>query len=358
MKKRLRTAKSVKLPKKKQSALVKILKTQNIGTIVVDEAHHLKNAWWKSLSEIKNSLSPTIVGLTATPPYDVSYTEWQRYIELNGPVDTEISVPELIIEGNLCPHQDYVFFSLPTDKEHHKIIKYRQDINTLFDAITSDETLIEALEKHPIFQNPNEQLDWIYTNLEYYSATLIFLNAIGKNISINHLEIIGDKEFIIPELNYEWIEILLTFYLYKDPENFKEFELHQEKLINRLKRGGAMERRTVNFSHNRRVNKFLSASTTKLDSIKEIVDFEHSHLKQNLRMVILTDYIRKEFLIQNKTNELELNKIGVLPIFEKLRRTNTQNIKIGVLTGSLVMIPLSAYVAFKEIAATYNVYDN
>ncbi|WP_198553852.1 DEAD/DEAH box helicase family protein [Tenacibaculum sp. Bg11-29] len=347
--------KESKTTKEKTAALVKILKAQNIGTIVVDEAHHLKNAWWKSLSEIKNALSPTIVGLTATPPYDVSYTEWQRYIELNGPVDTEISVPELIIEGNLCPHQDYVFFSLPTDKEHHKIIKYRQDINALFDAITRDETLIEALEKHPIFQNPNEQLDWIYTNLEYYSATLIFLNAIGKNISINHLEVIGDKEFIIPELNYEWIEILLTFYLYKNPESFKEFELHQEKLINKLKRGGAMERRTVNFSHNRRVNKFLSASTTKLDSIKEIVDFEHSHLKQNLRMVILTDYIRKEFLIQDKTNELELNKIGVLPIFEKLRRTNTKSIKTGVLTGSLVMIPLSAYVAFKEIAATYNV---
>ena len=48
----------------------------------------------------------TIVALTATPPYDVSPFEWQPYEELCGPVDAEVSVPELVLEGDLCPHQD------------------------------------------------------------------------------------------------------------------------------------------------------------------------------------------------------------------------------------------------------------
>lgn len=52
--------------------IVKSLKAKGIGTIVVDEAHHLKNEWWKSLNSIKCALKPTIVGLTATPPYDVT----------------------------------------------------------------------------------------------------------------------------------------------------------------------------------------------------------------------------------------------------------------------------------------------
>ncbi|RLD64508.1 MAG: restriction endonuclease subunit R, partial [Bacteroidetes bacterium] len=348
-------SKQKKVLEKKTDKIIKALKAQNIGTIVVDEAHHLKNAWWQSLSKIKKALNPTIVGLTATPPYDVSYAEWQRYIELNGPVDAEISVPELVVEGDLCPHQDYIFFSRPTDEEAHKITEYRHRIDMLFDEIKADQTLIQALEKHPIYQSPNKELDWIYTNLEYYSATLIFLNAVGKEISTGHIEIIGDKKFLIPKLNYEWIEILLTFYLYKDSENFKQFEDHQEKLINKLKRGGAIERRAVNFRHNRRINNSLSSSIGKLESIDKIVDFEHDYLKKDLRMVILTDYIRKEFLIQEQNNDLELNKIGVLPIFEKLRRTNNRKIKIAILTGSLIVIPVSALNAFKEITKKYNI---
>ncbi|MGB3182023.1 MAG: hypothetical protein WBB45_11570 [Cyclobacteriaceae bacterium] len=52
---------------------------------------------------------------------------------------------------------------------------------------------------------------------------------------------------------------------------------------------------------------------------------------------------------------MELNKIGVLPIFEQLRRTNDRNIKIGVLTGSLIIIPVSASEAFRKVAARYNI---
>lgn len=339
----------------KTKEIIQLLQAQNIKTIVVDEAHHLKNAWWQSLTEIKKALNPTIVGLTATPPYDVSHLEWQRYIELNGPVDAEISVPELVVEGDLCPHQDYVFFSRPTAGESQEISDYRQRIDTLFNEIKEDLTLVQALEKHPIYQAPNKQLDWIYNNLEYYSATLIFLNAVGKEITNDHLEVIGDKKFSVPKLNYEWIETLLTFYLFKDPQNFAIYREHQQKLANKLKRNGAMERRSVNFRHNKRISSFLSSSISKMRSISQIVDFEYSNLKEDLRMVILTDYIRKEFLVNKSTNDLELNKIGVLPIFEQLRRTNQRGIKIGVLTGSLIIIPVSAFEAFKEVAAKYKV---
>ncbi len=351
----INTSNEKKSTRGKTGEVIKALKAINLGTIVVDEAHHLKNAWWQSLSEVKNAINPTIVGLTATPPYDVSYAEWQRYIELNGPVDAEISVPELVVEGDLCPHQDYVFFSRPTIDESRKIDEYRQRIHTLFNEIKADQELIAAVEQHPAFQNPDEHLDWIYTYLEYYSATIIFLNALGKEITRNHLEVIGDHKFTIPTLNYEWMEILITFYLYKDPENFGQFEAHQKKLIHKLKRNSAMERRSVNFRHNRKINSFLNSSTSKLKSIDEIVDFEYDNLKQDLRMVILTDYIRKEFLVQEQTNELELNKIGVMPIFEQLRRTNKRDIKIGVLTGSLIIIPLSAFNTFKQITTKYKI---
>jgi superfamily II DNA or RNA helicase len=331
--------------------IVSGLKSQHIKTIVLDEAHHLKNEWWQTLTSVKDKLDPVIVGLTATPPYDVTVAEWQRYIALNGSVDTEISVPELVIEGDLCPHQDYVYFTQPTEQESQSIIDFRQNIEKLFQEIRSDQTILQAIEQLPIWQAPAAHLDWIYNNLSYYSACLIFLHDNGKVIPETHLEVIGEEQLEIPKLDYEWIETVLDFYLYKGKEQFKEFEEHQKTIENKLRRYSAVERRQISFLHNKRVTGFLTSSISKLNGIKEIVDFEYKQLGKELRLVILSDFIRKEFL----GNNMELNKIGVIPIFEKLRRENTDSKKIGVLTGSMVIIPKTAYEAFEMKVAKYGI---
>jgi len=346
---------SVKTKKRKQS-IISLLKAQNIGTIVVDEAHHLKNAWWQSLAGVKHALNPTIVGLTATPPYDVSRIEWHRYINLNGPVDTEISVPELVVEGDLCPHQDFVMFSKPTQEEFQKISIQRLGIEKLYNDVKGDQDLLAELQLHPIYLEPTINLEWIYTNLEFYSAMLIFLNGIGKEITEEHLDVIGGKNFTLPELSYEWMEVLLTFYLYKDPINFNQIE-HQEKLTNKLKRAGAIERRAIKFRHNNSISHSLRTSISKLKSIDQIVDIEHNNLKQDLRMVILTDYIRKEFLVDGPQNTIGLNKMGVMSIFEQLRRTNDRNMRMGVLTGSLIIIPKTAHESLKKLVSKKGVNE-
>jgi superfamily II DNA or RNA helicase len=330
--------------------IVGLLQSQNIKTIVVDEAHHLKNEWWQTLTKIKEKIDPIIVGLTATPPYDVTPAEWRRYQELNGPVDTEIYVPELVIEGDLCPHQDYVYFTLPTEKEAESIVFFRQNIETLFNDIKNDETLINAIKNHPIWINPLEKLDWIYNNVPYYSACLIFLNHNEYEIPATHLEVIGSTKTEIPIFDYYWAETLLDFYLFKEKEYFKPFEEHQKRLEKRLQQYGAVEKRQINFFQNNHIKSALASSISKLNGIKAIVDFEHMQLGAHLRMVILSDYIRKDFLINSPENNMELNKIGVIPIFEKLRRESSANKKIGVLSGSIIIIPQSAYATFETQA--------
>lgn len=328
---------------------------QNVKTIVVDEAHHLKNEWWQTLTAIKEKIDPVIVGLTATPPYDVTPNEWQRYADLNGPVDSEISVPELVLEGDLCPHQDYIYFNLPTADENKHLAEFRKNSEKMFQEIKQDKVLLNALENHPIWVNPMEKLDWIYTNLSYYSACLIFLHSNGIEIPETHLNVIGDKKITIPKLDYNWIEVLLDFYLYKDSDYFSDFKEHQKTLENKLRRHSLIEKRQINFSNNKRVSDFLISSIGKLNGIKEIVDLEYTALKENLRMVILTDYIRKEFLVSSTENDLELTKIGVIPIFEKLRRTNADNKKIGILSGSIVIIPKSALPALQSEAIKFGI---
>ena len=146
------------------------LKSLGVKTVILDEAHHLKNEWWNTLDWLKRQLSPTIVGLTATPPYDVTIAEWQRYIELNGTVDTEITVPELILEGDLCPHQDYVYFSLPSPEEYDRINAFRADIDKLFREIKEDPVFVEAISTTPVWVDPLSHLEWIFGNMSFYSA--------------------------------------------------------------------------------------------------------------------------------------------------------------------------------------------
>lgn len=337
-----------KFSNQKFESILSGLKDRNIKTLVLDEAHHLKSEWWHTLTQLKLHLKPVIVGLTATPPYDVSPNEYQRYLDLNGPIDTEISVPELLIEDDLCPHQDYVLLSLPSDYEQKRLDEHRKNIHHLFDEIKNDEVLINYLQKLSIWIEPENNLEWIYANLSFYSAVIIFLNSIGIQISKRHLKVIGEKNINIPELNYEWIETLLDFYIYSEEEFLSNSKEHRINLENKLKRYGVIERQKILFTQNKKLSNLLIASISKLNSIKEIVDFEFNQLKHDLRLVILTDYIRKEFLQNKNESENILNKIGVVPIFEMLKRKNPGGIKIGVLTGSLIILPYSAYQNFTD----------
>lgn len=343
-----------------QTALKRItdrLKKQRVGTLVLDEAHHLKNAWWQTLFRIKEQLKPIVVGLTATPPYDVSAAEWKRYMEMNGPIDEEIAVPELIKANDLCLHQDYVHFMLPTQAEVQRVQAFREKAANLFTSLKQDETLIQAMEGHPYWSDPTEHLDSIYNNLSFYSACLIFLAAAGKVIPDFHKDIIGDQDLGIPLLDYVWMQRLLQFYLAKEQRYFEAFDKHRTALENRLRRHGIYENKRIDFLNNKTITHNLGTSIQKLDGIRDIVDFEYTRLERKLRLVVLADYIRKEFFPNSTSNELELTRLGVFPIFEKLRRENRNKKKIAVLTGSFIIIPTSAKMSLQQKAAELGLSD-
>lgn len=325
--------------------IIQLLKEVGISTIIVDEAHHLKKEWWKSLDFLEQKLAPTVVGLTATPPYDVAGFEWNRYISLNGPIDEEIFVPELIGQGDLCPHQDYIYFSMPELHEREAILEIRNNVHEIYTKLRQNEELIVDLEQTPVYQKPMEYLDWIYENLANYMACLVLINDFRGTVPSVHLEILGDEETTVPILTYEWMEKALNFYCFRGKIFFEEIEGYEErveKIINRLRRYGAMEHRQIRFGNSKKENALLNASVNKLSSILDIVNFEHQCLQDQLRLVVLADYIRKEYHVQKEINDSTLSKVGVVSIFEHLRRNAPHITKLGVLTGSLVIIPISA----------------
>ena len=335
-----------------------LLKEQNIQTLVIDEAHHLRNEWWKSLTVLKNNIQkPHVVALTATPPYDVTPEEWKNYQALCGPIDAEIPVPELVEAGNLCPHQDYIYINHLSAREELEAKKFKKGVLELIRSLKQNSELIEKIKHHPCLERPEENIEVILKHPDYFSSVVIFLKSCDahERIGRDFFRILGARKKDIPRFKLEWAEIMLDNIIYKDDyfqDNHKPFlnELKRE-----LSRHGCIEKRRIYLKENKRIKSLMKESLNKLNSIVEIVRAEKKNLKEQLRMVILTDYIRKEALPRKNETLRPPNRIGVVPIFEQIRRTCPAIKKLGILSGSLVIIPLDAKASLKKMSLNLNI---
>ena len=337
--------------------LPEILLAAGFRTLVVDEAHHLRAEWWKTLTFVAEKLTnPTIIALTATPPYDVSPFEWQRYEELCGPVDTEVSIPELVLAGDLCPHQDYVYFSIPSESEQKALSEFREAVQAFVQRLQSNQAFRAALVTHPWLRFPDSHVEEILENPQYLSSIVVYLKAVGEEISQEVLHILALPQKRIPALDFEWLETLLSHCLYGDTSFSAESDGVFKTVRHDLLQIGAIEHRKVKLRGPADHMKLLTTSVTKLSSIQKIVRLESGALGGDLRCVILTDFIRKAELPQTQRSETPVfEDIGVVPIFETLRRDELANLRLGVLSGSLVIIPCSAESSLRQAAATMGI---
>jgi hypothetical protein len=58
---------------------------------------------------------------------------------------------------------------------------------------------------------------------------------------------------------------------------------------------------------------------------------------------------------KNVTESCMFEDIGIVPIFESLRCADLANIRLGVLSGSVVLIPAAAETRLREAATTFGV---
>ncbi|MEP0266766.1 DEAD/DEAH box helicase family protein [Dokdonia sp.] len=347
--------------------LVAFFAKANIKNIVLDEAHHLKNEWWKPLFALKALPTCSLIALTATPPYDSSQREIAKYFELCGPIDVEIGVPELVKEGNLCPHQDYIHFSEPDDAQIKYIKAFREKVQAFVHELIEDPSFKNFILQHPFYAKTDTVLEAIYDQPDLYAAILIYLNAAKTDILPGKVALLGiETEIIaIPVLTFPWMAVLLESILVTDRASFPEQEVLLKKMENSLRKIGAFDKQQILLEGNKELYTSLTQSPNKLKSIQEIISFESEQLKNGLRAVILADYIRKEFLESIAEEDLPtINKLGVVPIFhylraslardpEKWQEENKQE-KLAVLTGTLVIVHdrLREHIA-KEIPEDY-----
>lgn len=321
--------------------IVKTMKENKMGLVCLDECHHLRSEWWKALEEFKKEIGGfKVIALTATPPYDSNATMWNRYMNMCGEIDEEIAIPELVKEGSLCPHQDFVYFNYPTKEEKEEVAKFKNRSKEAYDKLMGDDAFAAVVQSHKGLcglVSDDELLD----NPNYFASILIYLQA--KNIPFpDRLKrLLGTKR--LPEMEVSWMELLLQGVLYEDVDNYTCEDAYRKDLISYLKAEGLIEKRKISFTTTPSLEKLLTTSKGKCESIKAIVKHEYESTGKDLRLLILTDYIRKEYEKAVGTTE-DVTSLGVIPFFEQLRRDLGTNstLRLGVLCGTIVIIPAEA----------------
>lgn len=324
---------------KKADEIIKILKDANITVLCFDEAHHLRNEWWKALIYLNENLAPKqTLALTATPPYDANINEWNRYEELCGEIDEVISIPELVKNGDLCPHQDFIYYSLLKDSEKELIKKQNANIKTFIDELNSDSKLISYLSSSPFLNEPKSYTEQIFDDLDFYVSVASFLKMNNQKINPKFLSLFNAKEHELPKFTQEEAKKFLNGLLYNHCEEFAQIEEKLEHYRNRAKLLGLVYNKRIVLGDNVKIQRKISGSIAKIDSIEEITELEYNSLSTSLRMVILADLI--------KLNDTDSDSLGVVPIWKRLKNKFRQ-IQIGVLCGSLILLPKSSEQNFK-----------
>lgn len=314
-----------------------------LGTLCLDECHHLRNEWWKSLESFRKSFpNLNMVSLTATPPYEGEPALWERYITMCGEIDEEITVPELVKEGTLCPHQDYVYFAFPTKEEQKHLDQFEKQKHDCLNRLSADDNFSSTIQSSLALTGQITDDD-LLTNPKYLSAILIFLRSKGLPFPQYFQELLGAKT--LPAFSLGWFETLLNGIIFQVPNWFTFTEEALNQIKSDLKANGLIERNQVKLIRNKKQDVLLNQSLGKLKTTRDIFKAEYQALGNELRQLVLTDFIRKDFQSHLGDDKAEFTQLGVLSYFESIRREMLEqswSVPMAVLTGSLVIIPTAA----------------
>ncbi|MEZ7624058.1 DEAD/DEAH box helicase family protein [Streptococcus sp. 27098_8_22] len=318
------------------------LKERGVETLCLDECHHLRNEWWKSLEDFrKNYQQLQVISLTATPPYDSEPELWDRYLQMCGEIDQEITVPELVKEETLCPHQDFVYICFPTKEEDKRLEEFEDTKWQYVSQLVVDPDFQELIRSSKVLKG-EISADMLLEDPKYLSALLIYLQAQKLEIPKHLRDLLGAEG--LPALNYYWLEVLLQGLLYQTPDWYEDPQETKKKIEAELKSRGLIEKRQVFLVKSKANDQILNQSLGKLAGIASIFETEYASLGQDLRQLVLADYIRKDFANYLGDDQAPISQLGVLPYFESIRRSAQKqriSVPLAVLSGSVVIVPTS-----------------
>lgn len=318
--------------------LMRTLRSAAIETIVLDEAHHLRREWWKALDELVEGLAGvTLVSLTATPPFDATGWQWRRYEALCGPIDEEISAPELVRVGTLCPHQDFVYVVPPSRDDVSLVREHDARVHALLGDLLEDPAALDQIATHPWAQDPDVDAASVLDRPEVAVAILVLLRVGGVVLPERLLDLLAIRSEELPLPSRRWWEVALRELLFSDDWPDRDEGLRR-RLQARMKAEGLLAGRELRICSNRRIATRLAAAPAKVTACVAIHEAERAVRGEGLRQIFLTDYIRDDGAFSFDPGADE--RLGAWPLFRALVMANRDGnaAEVGLVTGRLAAV--------------------
>lgn len=316
------------------------LKKGGIKVLILDEAHHLRAEWWKAINNVIEDIPEIqVISLTGTPPYEASGHEWSKYQSLCGPIDEEISVPELVKAGTLCPHQDLCYFVGLNTPNQQRLKNFETTVNQTVHTIDNEPLFHTAIVSHPWLNNESVSANELLENTEFCFALLIYLKYRAMPAPKSLLEKLAIDDEEIAPMDMRWWNILISNFLFNSTFILDEEQTkHQKQLTKELRAKELLSRKTLNLFSSQEIKTALSTSLEKAEACADIYQLERAFRQSTLRQVILCDFIRDEEGIDSLRSKN--TNLGAWPIFKRLLKSAKEEhlSSIAMLTGRLVIV--------------------
>ena len=313
--------------------------------LVLDECHHMLGSWADTASDlISAGYIDKVVALTATPPFDAVPAAWKKYQHVCGTADYEISAAELVSHKSLCPHQDFVYVSQPLTEEYNVIQDIQKRRNVL------ENNLVTAPEMTKMI-----------------AGSLVLFESLGFTFQIEHIDALNALRHVASKMGtleshrqaHSWLggDVVSNGYDLQKLEAYLDFAFdpqfvaaHDSNAANMVK---SWCRDAGFWGENRpclitpgAVRGLLNNSGSKIDSICNIAKSEFATLGDELRLLVLVDFIGTmdgDILggdhDRNSSADAQRRLTAISAFAALLNRFDAIRAQVALVTGEVCIVP-------------------
>ena len=284
-------------------ALIDRIAAAGVGTVVLDECHHLLDYWAIVLRALIARLDhPYIVGLTATLPSPEDADAYENYTALLGDVDFEIPTPAVIKEGDLAPFRDLAWWVTPTEPER----AYLRDVQGRFEEAVEATTVSPGFTEWlgELLNDPRDEpapdppslpatwTDWASDHDELARAAVAVGHHRGLPMGPEATQLLAEMDGAPPSFD-DWLVLLERYGLERLKLSVGPADHASLAALRRaiapfgltLTERGLRQGRSV-------VDLVLSFSEAKCRAAADILELESAAIGDRLRALIIMDFER------------------------------------------------------------------
>jgi len=280
------------------------LRSSGTGTVVLDECHHLASLWGYVVRAVVEELGDVhLVGLTATPPGELTRDEADLYDHLLGPVDFTVPIPAVVRDGHLAPYQELAMLATPLDSEvawlAERDTRFRELITALHEPDEHDlgfvEWVVRRLRTRMVGEDDGIEVPWgSFARREPHFAAAGLRMLASAGLPLPEGAPHGEAFRVRPNLD-DWLLLLEDYALRclvprPDAPAAARYEAIGAALT---ELGFTLTRRGIRRGRSD-VDRLLTRSAAKSHALADIVACELDARADRLRALVLTDAERAE----------------------------------------------------------------